>query len=49
MCRQPLISSDDDPVSRNVNSWTMSGGEPSSIKRNLACAARQPVPSRLSG
>jgi len=49
MCCQPLISSVDESISRNVNSWTMSGGEPSSIKRNLTCAARQPALSRLSG
>ncbi len=33
-----------EPVSRNGCPRTMSGGEPSSIKREFPCAARQPVP-----
>ena len=34
-------------VPRSVELWTMSGGEPSSIKRFSACAAGVPALSRL--
>ena len=33
-----------EPVSRNVTLRIMSGGEPSSIKRDVPCAVRAPVP-----
>ena len=47
MCRLTPASSVDESVSRNGNPRTMSGGEPSSIKRCFSCAVRVPVLSRL--
>ena len=42
MCCLTAVSSDDGLVSRNIAPRTMSGGEPSSIKRNAVCAVRVP-------
>ena len=44
---QPVGKGADKPVSRNANLRTMSGGEPSSIKEDLACAVRLPALSRI--
>ena len=41
------ISGDEESVPRNGIPWTMSGGEPSSIKRIFSCAAGSPFPSWL--
>ena len=49
MCCLPWISSDDGSVPRNAAPRTVSGGEPSSTKRNAACAAGLLFLSRLSG
>ena len=43
------VSGDEEPVPRNVAPGTMSGGEPSSIKRTVACAVGVPFPSWLRG
>ena len=42
MCRLAAVSGDDGLVSRNTAPRTMSGGEPSSIKRTAVCAVRVP-------
>ena len=47
MCRLTAVSGVDGLVSRNIAPRTMSGGEPSSIKRTAVCAARVPGQSWL--
>ncbi len=47
--RLPHISGDEESVSRNGIPRTMSGGEPSSIKRTFSCAVSLPLPSWLYG
>ena len=47
--RLPHISGDEESVSRNGIPRTMSGGEPSSIKRIFSCAVSLPLPSWLYG